>query len=606
MVVYGACALVLYFNEMKGRASLLAGRHRQISILLTIIAVLLWVHSILYAEFEIGHFGLIHSLPVTFFIALALLIFASAVLWIDKEKHGKLLLLQLLLVFGAVQLIPEVTGGSPSFVSQSYSNLGLTNYIAETGTFSEKQLWYLVWPGAHTLFAMITIVGSIDFGPLLSVVPLLFRLALLLPVYLLLRNIIGEERINYCWAGLLVYYLAMWVGGTYSSPQGVAFFLLLMMLALITSPYFRQKGSSRLALLSILVILTVAIVPTHMLTSLAIVLMLSVFSLVTRTKRLVPIIMLCLVLIVCWDITSGLGVIFQITSQPLWTPAMETPVKVGVMPTPRVENQDSTIEAPIPEIPERKEPSGTFTINPQTIVKTEIIGHLRGSESHIAVVKARILHSSIFALIGIAGAIYALIIRRKYEAVPILALALTPLLFLPISGHYGEELLQRVYMFSLPFMACFSALLLDVRGKLPWLILCLLLIFATPLKVMNGYGNQPMDYFPEAQVVGLKFFDNNTTHGYVTGASPLGNTSNLLQYRLLSYSQLLWQEDKMFSQAGGELPHYVAISNRDRARYGWFLGDDKYIGKIEQLLNNAVNCSLVYRNPIFILYVSDN
>jgi hypothetical protein len=55
-------------------------RRRQISILLTIIALLLWSHSIIYAKFEIGHWGLISGLPVTFFVILAFLTVASAIL----------------------------------------------------------------------------------------------------------------------------------------------------------------------------------------------------------------------------------------------------------------------------------------------------------------------------------------------------------------------------------------------------------------------------------------------------------------------------------------------------------------------------------------------
>ena len=64
------------------------------SILFTIVALLLWSHSILYAKLEIGYFGLIRGLPVTFFIALAFLAVASAILWVSKEKHGKLLCLR--------------------------------------------------------------------------------------------------------------------------------------------------------------------------------------------------------------------------------------------------------------------------------------------------------------------------------------------------------------------------------------------------------------------------------------------------------------------------------------------------------------------------------
>jgi len=189
--------------------------------------------------------------------------------------------------------------------------------------------------------------------------------------------------------------------------------------------------------------------------------------------------------------------------------------------------------------------------------------------------------------------------------VAILATCLAPLLLLLISGHYGEELLQRVYLFSLPLMVYFGAMLLDVRSKLPWLILCLLLIIAIPTQVISHYGNQALDYFPKGRVAGLKFFDNTTTHGYVTGAPPLGYTSNLLRYKHLCYYELEWKENELYTEAGEEMPYYTAISNHDRAWYGWLWGNYQFIGEIEQLLDNAVNCSLIYSNPVLKLYESD-
>ena len=74
--------LLFRVGDVKSKMDLLAGRRRQISISLTIIAVLLWTYSILYADLEIGYLGLIHGLPVTFFVAIALLTVASAILWI--------------------------------------------------------------------------------------------------------------------------------------------------------------------------------------------------------------------------------------------------------------------------------------------------------------------------------------------------------------------------------------------------------------------------------------------------------------------------------------------------------------------------------------------
>ena len=71
------------------KVSSLLGRKVQISLLLTVIAILLWAHSILLAKFEIGYLGLIRGLPITFFVALAFLAAASATLWVSKENQGR-------------------------------------------------------------------------------------------------------------------------------------------------------------------------------------------------------------------------------------------------------------------------------------------------------------------------------------------------------------------------------------------------------------------------------------------------------------------------------------------------------------------------------------
>jgi len=345
-------------------------------------------------------------------------------------------------------------------------------------------------------------------------------------------------------------------------------------------PFFVEKGFAQVSIIVNGRSLAAAIVPTHLLTSLALVLMLAALSAAKRSKILLPIIGLCLVLIVSWDVTGGGHIFESVTSHPLLSVAMEAPDQ----------------QAPT---------TGIFTVNPANIAKTEITQHLRGSESHIAVVKVRILHASIFTLIGLAGAVFVLLRRRTSNTIAILAITLAPLLLLPISGHYGEELLNRVYLFVLPFMGYFGAMLLDMRGKLPWLVFCLLLIVAIPTNIISTYGNQALDYFPEGRVAGLKFFDSTTTYGYVTGAYPLGDTGNILQYKHLDYPQLEWQGNDLATRAGEDIPYYIAISNYDRAWYEWFLGNPYYVSNIEQLLDNAGNCSLIYCNPVLKIYESN-
>ena len=102
---------------------------RRISKLLTIVAILLLIHSILYTKLEIGYLGLIHGLPATYFIALTSLTIASIILWLYPGKHGKLLCLQLLILVSALWLIPLTTGGSAPFTDHAYRNLGMVDYI---------------------------------------------------------------------------------------------------------------------------------------------------------------------------------------------------------------------------------------------------------------------------------------------------------------------------------------------------------------------------------------------------------------------------------------------------------------------------------------------
>ena len=86
-------------------------------------------------------------------------------------------------------------------------------------------------------------------------------------------------------AGLWIFCLGFWgAGGTSSWGQQIAFFLLLVVLALVFSPTLREKDSPKLALLSTVGLLAIAIVPSHLLTSLVLVLMLAAFSVVRRTS----------------------------------------------------------------------------------------------------------------------------------------------------------------------------------------------------------------------------------------------------------------------------------------------------------------------------------
>ncbi|MBA7631198.1 hypothetical protein ES703_38726 [subsurface metagenome] len=238
---------------------------KQMSILLTIIALALWCYSITAAKLNIGFYGLIHSFPISFFIALGILTIASAILWTSKKNHQKLLFFQLLFLITALWVTPALIG-SPPFLSTAYRNLGLVSGIVEQGKVFDT--WYLAWPGAHLLFAIVSKLGAINLEPIVDIFPIFMQLLCLVPLYVFLRNVLGEAKVNYCWAGLWLFSLANWVGQEYFSPQAIAFFLTLILLALITSPSLWKEQSRSLSFLLAGSFIIAAIVTTHFLTAL--------------------------------------------------------------------------------------------------------------------------------------------------------------------------------------------------------------------------------------------------------------------------------------------------------------------------------------------------
>jgi len=379
---------------------------QQISVLLTIIALLLWSYSVLHARFEIGYFGLIHGLPVTFFIALAFLTIASAILWVSREKHGKLLCLQLLILVSAVWLIPSVTGGSTPVANHDYRNLGFIDYITREGHFNTAVDSYLSWPATFITSASISNIALVNLEALVDkgLVPFLMQLLYLPPLYVFLKNTLGEERSNYCWLGCWLFYLAQWVPHVHLNPQGFGFFLLLTFLALITNPKIWQRYTESFRLLSLIVIIFAALAVTHLLTSLAFLCILIVLYLVKREKRVVLVIMACVILVACWNLTGARGIVEE-----------------------KVEGGGAYWEL--------------LVFEPGLIVEREVALRVSGSQSHIAITNIRLLFSSIFALIGLAGVILLCFFRRNFKLViPLLIITLAPLILLTLSSLYGEVL----------------------------------------------------------------------------------------------------------------------------------------------------------------------
>ncbi|MFC1915842.1 hypothetical protein ACFLW4_04025, partial [Chloroflexota bacterium] len=238
---------------------------------------------------------------------------------------------------------------------------------------------------------------------------------------------------------------------------------------------------------------------------------------------------------------------------------------------------------------------GILTFDPRPLVEQQVTGHLTGSESHIAVVTLRILFSAVLVVLAVAGAILLLARRKFRAAIPVGAIALAPLLLLPISGYiYQAHFTLRLYFFLLPPMVYFAINLLDIRRKAAITILCFILVAAAPLNIVAQYGNQASDYHSPSYIAGFDFSDS------AKKSVPLSSAS---------LSQLSLEDDRLFFTPPDQWDpfptgnHYFTISKRADAHYSFIYGKPEFVDRVWTWLSSSPYYDCIYANPEFNLYI---
>lgn len=537
---------------------------RRLSVLLTIIATVLWAYSLSQAKLNLGPYGFIHSLPVSFFIALGLLTIASAILWVSPENHGKLLFLQLCLFITALWLTPLLIGGignsQPSF-SGTVGDLGNSDYIIRYGYFSPEASWRLNWPGVFIFAATIAeILGMASFDVMIAVFPFLWQFVLLLPLYLIFKNTLGEGRSNYCWAAAWIYYLGNWVEGGMLHTQILSLLFLLTMLAVFTGTSAWQAGSravfSRLSGCLLLAGLTI----THLLTSLYAVIMMTALN-VARRIKISTLIIIGVVFILSWLLYEATGF----------------------------------FETSLPSFVDR-------ALRLDLFWETSVASRVIGSPEHQTVVQIRLLTTVLFGVIGVAGFILGLRHRTRSDTT-MLAIGLSAaILAIAMGAGYGFELTHRALIFIMLPVAYFATRLLDRRITAS--IFLVLLLTALPLNIISHYGNQATDYSSPPTIASWHFFHDNTTRGLVVGGSPFGDMKNFWQYKHIYFQQLEGKGDPL-AQLPADYPRYMCLSRQDQAVFDVVYDKPRFIQEIQSSLDKTTNYNLIYTNPDVRIYIDE-
>lgn len=430
----GAPALIPASLDPAVRGGPLPARHLRLHAAGLAAGLLLWALSLRGVDLRaMNDLGLLAVLPVTFWASLAVLTVNFCLLLRGPSSPRWLLAGHVVALIAVLHATPALLYDTLRY-SWSWKHIGVVEYLLGNGSIdlnagADNGLnAYQGWPGFFALNAVVTegsgLRSSLGYA---AWAPPVFNLLWLGPMMVIFRTFTDDRR--HVWLGLWIFFLASWVGQDYFSPQAVALFFYLAIVAMCLRwlPDVRSvsvgRGGTMVALprvdvpapaqlMVILVVMVGAIVSSHQLTPFMLISALAVLWL-TRARRVGVVLAVAVVTTVVWIATIGRVFIDQNLAYILES--------LG---------------------------SGSSNANDNLVNLTG------ASPGQILVARAdRLLTVAVWAL----GALGVWRRRGRFRKdLPVLLLAFSPLP-LVVSNSYGGEIVFRVYQFSLPFVAFFAA-----------------------------------------------------------------------------------------------------------------------------------------------------
>jgi len=489
-----------------------SGRSRQLSrnaigwqsvIAITLIGIgvgVWWLSLSAIALGQMTDLGLGSVLPAGTWLSIGLV----TVGWVFAWRSGN----DFLIVTGILATILVLFGlgvfGEPTLrFATTWTHVGIANYIATHGSVNPNIDAYFNWPGFFILSAFISeVAGLKNIIPVARGAPLFFNVMYMLPLVSIGRSLFHDRRV--VWLGVWLFFVNNWIGQDYYSPQGLGFFMYLVVIAVLLrwfkgmpksgmasdgqrwrlgllKPLARVAqsltrkativadapsiGSQRLILITSILVITAAVVASHQLTP---------FALVVSSAALVLIGW-------CQLRTLPLGILL-ITL--LWSAYMAVTYLFG-----HLQSLTSSVGAI------------------SSTVGSNVGDRLTGSVGHEYIVKLRLITTGVLWSIAALAFVKQAVRGRLMIGLAVLALSAFPLVFIQ---SYGGELVLRVALFSMPFMVFAAASLFvpaDIQTPMSRMAVAAVVCYGALLLLtfpFNRYGNERMDYFSKAEVAGVQ------------------------------------------------------------------------------------------------------
>jgi hypothetical protein len=457
----------------------------------------IWAYSLGFINvLQMNDLGLISVMPISTIVALVLLMISFSINLRRPQLRVPVLILHMFLLIVMLYGINYLVEGVPN-ISTVYRHAGYTEYIMRNGSVDPYLDTYFDWPVFFILGAFVT--KTAGYQSALSFAgwaPVFFNLIFLLPIAMIFSTITTNKRL--IWLGLWFFALTNWIEQDAYLPQAMNFFLYLVMIAILLkwfkiprhAPHPRTGWFSRL--------------PQRLQTWLTA--PEEIYEQSSPAKHVA--LLIVLFAIYAFDVSSHpltpFFVIASVTAlvifrrcKPFWLPIamiIMNAAWIFTMAQPFLVGHSYMVTGSLFHI------FGTISVNVTSPATS-------GSPDHIFIVNMRLIMT--LFIWALAGAGMLIRLRQGHRDVTFILLAFVPF-SLFIAQSYGGEMLLRIYLFTLPFMAFFAASIFFSRPTFnpsKWRTSAIAAISIVLLCgfLFTRYGNEREDFMTPTEVNGVHY-----------------------------------------------------------------------------------------------------
>lgn len=197
-----------------------------------------------------GVLGLVEVLPVTWWLGVGAVTVGFVRLLVAAPGRFWWLAGHLVVMIVALHAMPGLIEPHARFPT-AWTHVGFIDHIVETGQVEPGYDARYNWPGAFSFGALLVdVTGSESARDLLRYAPLVINLLLLAPLAVIVRHVTRDPRVRWCAVWLAT--VTSWVGQDYLAPQALATLGYLTVVGVLLRWFRRPAGvpASRVDLLA--------------------------------------------------------------------------------------------------------------------------------------------------------------------------------------------------------------------------------------------------------------------------------------------------------------------------------------------------------------------